>query len=542
MMKRRAVVVVLAAIGSLGPASGAAARVLRVGSYKGIAGQYTSIQAAVDAAKSGDWILIGPGDYKTTGFRRVSGRSDLVAGVLITRPRLYLRGMNRNTVIVDGTKSGGVCNSKQVSQNFGPAASGGPMGLNGIIVWKADNVWVQNLTACNFLGGTGSSGNGIWWNGGDGEGKIGGHGYFGSYLTATSTFFHDEKTAAQYGIFSSNWEGGTWDQTYASNFNDSDYYIGACQDQCFQTMNHAWGEYSAIGYSGTNSGGPLLIENSQFDNNELGLDSNSQNNSDWPSPQTGQCPAGVQPQIAGAHSCWILYKNNFHDNNNPNVPASGSAAAAPVGTGLTLEGRNDTVMDNVIKNNGSWGAGFQPYPDTGTAPSNVTVPCNGGITNYSLFGLVTINCVYDDWNNALVGNTFIHNGFFGNPTNGDFAQSTFFPNNPINCFSGNTDPSGLVTSSPPNLQTTQPNCGPIASAPNQNVPYVFQFVCNDQIFGSTTPCPPGSHYPRRTKVVMHPLPSGLATMPNPCAGVPANPWCPAHRPRQPVSPTSSLTG
>ena len=25
-----------------------------------------------------------------------------------------------------------------------------------------------------------------------------------------------------------------------------------------------------------------------------------------------------------------------------------------------------------------------------------------------------------------------------------------------------------------------------------------------------------------------PLPSGLRAMPNPCAGVPANPWCPAH--------------
>jgi len=24
---------------------------------------------------------------------------------------------------------------------------------------------------------------------------------------------------------------------------------------------------------------------------------------------------------------------------------------------------------------------------------------------------------------------------------------------------------------------------------------------------------------------MHPLPSGLATMPDPCSGVPANPWC-----------------
>ena len=34
----------------------------------------------------------------------------------------------------------------------------------------------------------------------------------------------------------------------------------------------------------------------------------------------------------------------------------------------------------------------------------------------------------------------------------------------------------------------------------------------------------------RTGVVMHPLPKGIPTMPNPCAGVPANAWCPAGRP------------
>ena len=42
------------------------------------------------------------------------------------------------------------------------------------MVWKANNVWVQNMTACNFLGGAGDAGNEFWWNGGDGSGKIGG--------------------------------------------------------------------------------------------------------------------------------------------------------------------------------------------------------------------------------------------------------------------------------------------------------------------------------------------------------------------------------
>ena len=50
------------------------------------------------------------------------------------------------------------------------------------MVWKADNVNVENLTACNFLGGTGGdggTGNEIWWNGGAGSGKVGGWGYLG---------------------------------------------------------------------------------------------------------------------------------------------------------------------------------------------------------------------------------------------------------------------------------------------------------------------------------------------------------------------------
>ena len=168
--------------------------------------------------------------------------------------------------------------------------------------------------------------------------QIGGWGYDGSYLTATSTYYKDEtRPRAQYGIFSSNWSGGTWDQTYTSNFNDSGYYIGACQQVCDQTVNHAWAEYNALGYSGSNSGGQLVVENSQFDNNEDGFDTNSQNG-DNPPPQDGACPNGGTSPITHTHSCWVFMHNYVHDNNNPNVPAAGSAAAGPVGTGISAAG------------------------------------------------------------------------------------------------------------------------------------------------------------------------------------------------------------
>src|SRR6201996_5088879 len=163
-------------------ASTATAKVLRVGTYHGVKGQYQSLQAAVDAAKPGDWILVGPGDYKTSTIRTPKGAPNFPAGVLITTRNIHIRGMNRNTVIVDGTKPGSaVCSRKASAQNFGPivpkpsdsgyavlahaaAKTDRGAGVNGLMVWKANDVSIENLTACNFLGGRdgdGSTGNEI---------------------------------------------------------------------------------------------------------------------------------------------------------------------------------------------------------------------------------------------------------------------------------------------------------------------------------------------------------------------------------------------
>ncbi len=446
---RRALTGLLVLSSMLVFAAAANASVLTVGSYHGIKGKYSSIQAAVNAAKPGDWILIGPGDYKTnpSSIRTPAGASDFPAGVLVTKANLHIRGMNRNTVIVDGTKPGSaVCSRSASAQNYGLKGASGSTdsyiasaasqasGVNGLMVWKAPNVSIENLTVCNFLGGSRDAGNGVWWNGGANSGKVGGHGYYGSYLTATSTFFKSEATAATYGIFSSNWSGGTWDQTYASNFNDSGYYIGACQQICDQTVDHAWAEYNALGYSGSNSGGRLVVENSQFDNNEDGFDTNSQNG-DNPPPQDGACPNNGISSITHTHSCWVFMDNYLHNNNNPNVPSAGSAAAGPVGTGMTVSGgRNDTIMDNRFVNNNAWGLAIVPYTDNGTS-------CPGGTVNSPLTGNGT--CLWDDYGNAVLDNTFGHDGSYGNPTNGDFEQLNFEVH-PDSCFSGNTDTSGSL--------------------------------------------------------------------------------------------------
>src|SRR5206468_1947417 len=80
---------------------------------------------------------------------------------------------------------------------------------------------------------------------------------------------------------------------------------------------------SALGYSGTNSGGHLIVEKSEWDENTCGIVTNSQNNDDAPSPQDGACPGGGRGPT-GSHSCTLFRKNHVHDNNNPNVPRSGT--------------------------------------------------------------------------------------------------------------------------------------------------------------------------------------------------------------------------
>ena len=110
-------------------------RVLLVGSYHGIPGQYSTIQAAVNAANPGDWILIAPGDYHERGdYMHALPGGDAAGAVLITKPNLHLRGLDRNQVIVDGTKPGAApCDASPDAQDLGPLdGDSQPSGRNGI--------------------------------------------------------------------------------------------------------------------------------------------------------------------------------------------------------------------------------------------------------------------------------------------------------------------------------------------------------------------------------------------------------------------------
>ena len=357
----------------------------------------------------------------------------------------------------------------------------------------------------------------------------------GAYLSATTTFFKKGAPAGAYGIFSSNSRGpGIFTRSYASNMDDSSFYVGACRPDCNQVVDHVHAQGSTLGLSSTNVGGRLVVQNSEWDHNKTGMVTNSQNNDDAPEPQDGRCPPGHGPpsggaQAPGANASCTVWRGNFvHDNNTPNVPASGTAGEGPIGTGMVIAGgRFDTIRNNRVEDNGSWGILLIPYPDVGNPPP--VAHCRGGVQ--TTVGGQTA-CYFDDWGNEVTANKLSGNGFFGNDTNGDLAEISN-PENPGNCWHGNTDTAG-VTSEPAAIQTTHGTCGVPNSGDPLTSPLGAQVACATGFLQGLTaafpPCPPGpTNYPKKTKVKLVPLPRETS-MPNPCAGVPGNAWCAGGKP------------
>ncbi|HEY5023622.1 MAG TPA: hypothetical protein VII76_01485 [Acidimicrobiales bacterium] len=535
---------------------------LYVGTFHGIttpaAQTFSTIQGAVNAAHKGAWIMVAPGDYHESDDAGITAPNPATAqgwygGVMISTSDITLRGMDRNSVIVDGTSATAPtpCSAVPTDQN-----SLNGVGRNGIVVWKAKDVSVANLTVCNFIAGSGASGNEIWWNGGAGSGKVGLKGYSGSYLSATSTYFANSDpgnadicaTCAQYGIFASNSKDGTWNQVYANNFADSGMYVGACHQVCDMTISNAWMEDNALGYSGTNSGGQVIIKNSKFDNNKEGVDTNTALTGDPTPPQDGKCPGNKPSSTSVRHgsinSCWIFTGNLVASNNNPNVPVVGTAGLGPTGTGMTVSGgRDDTIVGNEFLDNGAWGVLFVPYPDSNLTSDGKTCAKTGGL-DVSSYGISGVDCLFDGEDDALLNNKFSGNGSFGNPSNADFGNLLAGGHEPENCFSGNTewDPTFATQTGPATDANAldglsgviSPTCGsrtakstPSLFGPNTDQTLLVQAECDAGVL-SGGGCA-SAVYPKATAVTMAPLPS-LPSMPNPCTGAPTNLWCPGGSP------------
>jgi hypothetical protein len=190
-----------------------------------------TIQAAVDRAAPGDLVLVRPGRYRES--------------VLVTRPDIVIRGVDRNRTVLDG----------QFRRQDG-------------VDVHANGVALENLTARNFLG------NGFFWDQVDG--------YRGSYLTASRD--------GRYGLYASRSQHGQFDHSYASGSGDSGFYIGACRP-CHAVVTSVVAESNAVGFSGTNASGELTVEASEWRNNGVGIAPNTLEDEPLP-PQDGMVIVG----------------------------------------------------------------------------------------------------------------------------------------------------------------------------------------------------------------------------------------------------------
>jgi hypothetical protein len=472
-------------------ASAASATVRIVSPTKSGTNYYSSIQSAVSASTAGDWVLIEPGTY------------DEEVTVTSEHSGIWIRGMNRNGVIIDGQHKVG----------------------NGIRVARANNVWIENLTVRNFEFGEGCAveecGNDIWWDGRSGSPKIGAHGWFGNYLTTYET----EGLKGGYGIFTGNETEGEYNNIYASGFADSGFYIGACQE-CDATVKNATMENNSLGYSGSNAGGKLIIEKSTFAHNTVGFATNSENPGDPPPPQDGECnkpelPSTPTPTITSTKikRCTIIRNDKFIENNNLTVAPNGSTEIAPWGVGVELPGDYaDLVENNTISGNPNVGVlGFEfpnPFP---LPPFCENPPPEGcGTIDFQFAG------------NRISNNTFATNGTNGGAFAGDVAMLsgagewldenfgfTYPPASSVdNCTSGNsftaaTYPAEIERNFACAKKTT-PNPG----GGGAGVFYLIGLI--EEAARIRAEHPP----------VAQPAPGPQPTMPNPCKGVPSNPLCP----------------
>lgn len=346
----------------------------------------STIQGAVDAAKPGDLILISPGVYNEA--------------VNVTTNGLTIRGLDRNETILDG----------QFKLE------------NGIRVLGADYVTIQNMTARNYTN------NGFFWTGVQG--------YHGSYLTSYRT--------GNYGIYAFDSVDGQLDHSFASGSPDAGFYIGECYP-CNALITDVVAEYNGLGYSGTNSGGNLIIANSEFRFNRAGI-----------VPNTGSyelCYPERDTTIVG---------NLVHDNSQADTPAIDVAKLA-MGNGIITPGGYDNhIFRNLVWNHERVGIALVPFPeekpkDTIPTGDELTMPCSEQ-RNLPLAAKDQIPALllWDAIGNHVEGNVVSASGL------ADLAFGAMGTSqDPMgNCFTGNT----FTTSAPASIESVMSCTAPTKMA------------------------------------------------------------------------------
>jgi parallel beta helix pectate lyase-like protein len=276
----------------------------------GVPDSFPTIEEAIAASQPGDVILVGAGLYP--------------GGIVVPedKPGITIRGVERNAVEFNG------------SNQFANA-----------IEVEADNVTLENMTAHNYTA------NGFYWEGVDG--------FAGRYLTVWNV--------GLYGIYAIESTNGVIEQSYVSGAGDAAFYIGECYP-CNTSLHDLTATLSAVGFSGTNASGNLVVEYSLFENNGVGILPNSFDIGLTPPPQrdaifrgnvitgSGTVPVPRQTPLGGYHGIGIGIVGGV-DNLVEQNQVTGSTRYGIVVVGAVDRSTTWTSASNQVNNNDVSGSG-----------------------------------------------------------------------------------------------------------------------------------------------------------------------------------------
>ena len=315
---------------------------------------YATIQDAVDDAAPGDLILIAPGTYYES--------------VIVETDDIVIRGLDRNEVIIDG-------------QHERP---------NGFIVFS-DGVAIENLTSHSHTS------NGIFFTGDYGTDIIV-DGYRASYVTTYNN--------GLYGLYAFNAQNGVFEHSYGSGHPDSGFYIGQC-NPCNAVIDNVISEHNALGYSGTNASNNIVIMNSIFRHNRLGVVPNTLDSEEL-APQGNITVVG----------------NLVTDNGNEETPRRSADWDIGFGVGIVAAGGNDNlIVRNRVENNSYAGIALSIFFDQNLweAHDNKVIE---NVVSGSEFDLAYVSINEEDGTYGSKGNCFSDNTF---TTSAPADIETFMP-------------------------------------------------------------------------------------------------------------------
>jgi hypothetical protein len=274
---------------------------------------YPTIEAAIAASQPGDVILVGAGGYP--------------GGIVVPedKPGITIRGVDRNAVVFYGENR--VANAIEV---------------------EADDVTLENMTAHDYVE------NGFYWEGVDG--------FAGRYLTVWNV--------GLYGIYAIESRDGLIEQSYVSGAADAAFYIGEC-NPCDTVFRDDTAILSALGFSGTNASGNLVVEYSIFDRNGVGILPNSFDVGipDSPPPQrdaifrgnvvtgSGTAPVPRQTPLGGYHGIGIGLIGTVDDvvelNEVTGSTRYGIVVVAAVDQATSWVPSGNRITNNVVSGSGT---------------------------------------------------------------------------------------------------------------------------------------------------------------------------------------------